>query len=73
MVREPRRTALPHDSQSQVLWEWVSFWVVSCQLSHLANASLPGGLYLSAKIDSSTNNPGRLVVSLLLAQSNSPG
>ena len=30
-VREPRRTALPCGSQSQVLWEWATFRVVSSQ------------------------------------------
>jgi len=28
-VREPRRTALPCGSQAQILWNGVSFWVVS--------------------------------------------
>ena len=67
-IREPRRTALPHGLQSQVLWEWDQFlgyfWPVV--MLHPYLVWLRWCAHLSAKIDSSAKECERLVASFLL-------
>ena len=71
-VREPRRTALPRGSRSQVLQEGCSFlgclWPIVLLGPYLVwlRALLGWYRHLSAKMDSSSKDPGRLVVSSLL-------
>ena len=68
-VREPRRTALPRGSRSQVLQEGCSFlgclWPIVLLGPYLVwlRALLGWYRHLSAKMDSSSKDPGRLVVS----------
>ena len=59
-VTEPRRAALPHSWQSRVLWYDLSFQVV-CQII-LTQGPSKYCTHWSAKIDSSEENSGRLVV-----------
>ena len=67
-MREPRRTALPLGSQTLVYGHGVSFRVISGQLSYSAytwsgSGSFLVAVHLSAKMDSSAKDPGRLFVS----------
>ena len=70
-VREPGEL-LSHEAFSLRFYGiGVRFWVVSGQLSCSArtwsdSGVLPGGVHLSAKMDSSTKDPGMLVGSFLL-------
>ena len=59
-MRETEGTALPRDSQSQVLWSLGSFLV--CLLPVILNWDPSWGhTHHSAKMDSSEEDPGRLV------------
>ena len=62
-IRDPRRTSLPCDSPSTVLWEWGWFpgclWPLALPVLGLAWSSSWWPEHLSAEIDSSAKDPGR--------------
>ena len=69
-IREPRRTALPHSSQSQVLQQWGQLPVVPGQSSCLAHIWSDSGSFwwlahLSAKMDPSVWVSGRLAAHII--------
>ena len=53
-VREPRRTALPHGSQSRVLWWWDCLWPII-----LTQSPSWWCMHCSAKMDASKKDSGR--------------
>ena len=59
-VRETKRTALPRGSQFQVLWSLGSFLVCLLPVNLNWDPSW-GHMHHSAKMDSSEEDPGRLV------------
>ena len=62
-VRATRRTALPRDSQSQVLWWWGEFLInhLTWPIFGLTQGPSWWCMRLSAKMDSSVKDSGRLV------------